>query len=375
MKTFRRTHILKILNDYSLQKGPLDQFLSLYFKHNKALGSNDRKEVAQTIYSVYRKLGLLNHLAADPNSWESKLDTLPFATRAHPSAAHHIHVSFPEDLFARIEASHGQEKAREICNILNETAPITLRTNTLRCTRDDLTKNLAKQYNVRKTKLSPIGIVLEDRAQLFQTKEFQDGFFEMQDEASQMGALLANTKPGEHVLDYCSGSGGKSLAIALTMEGKGQLYLHDIREVALAQAKKRMKRAGVQNCQIIKPDSKNLKRLKRHMDCVFVDAPCSGTGTYRRNPEQKWRFTNKMLSELLELQREIFANALKYIKPTGRIIYATCSILNEENEEQVEYFLKEHDLEIVGEPLKLLPESGGSDGFFAVELKRRKIAS
>ena len=320
-----------------------------------------------------RKLGLLNHLAADPDSWESKLDILPFATKAHPSAKPHIHVSFPESLYARIEESHGEKQALALCHTLNETAPITLRTNTLRCSRDELTQNLATQYKVRTTKLSPLGIVLEDRAQLFQTKEFQSGFFEMQDEASQMGALMANSKPGEHVLDYCSGSGGKSLAIALTMEGKGQLYLHDIRDNALAQAKKRMKRAGVQNCQIVRSGTKNLKRLKRHMDCVFVDAPCSGTGTYRRNPEQKWRFTSTMLTELMALQREIFAEAVKYIKPTGRIVYATCSILKVENEEQVDYFLKEHGLEIEGEVLNLLPESGGSDGFFAVTMRRKKL--
>ena len=190
----------------------------------------------------------------------------------------------------------------------------------------------------------------------------------MQDEASQQVAALVQAKPGDHVLDYCSGSGGKALAFAPAMDGKGQIYLHDIRAHILQEAKRRLKRAGVQNAQVLTTDK--LKPLKKKCDWVLVDAPCTGTGTLRRNPDMKWRFTGEMLQRLIGEQRTIFEKALSYLKPEGRIVYATCSILKEENSEQIAHFLKTYGLKLEDSPLQTLPEEGGMDGFFGAVLLR-----
>ena len=364
MKQFRKHHLTAILSTYDLKKGSLDLFLSNYFRHNRAIGSKDRKEILSHVYTYFR---FKNHFPS--SNWEENIDALLNDQRAHFSHPHH-NVSFPKFLYERIAASH-KEAVDNICKILNEQAPITLRTNISKISRDKLREKLSKKFEVSPTEMSPTGIRLKQRGQLFSSEEFKAGYFEMQDEASQLAAALIEAKPGDHVLDYCSGSGGKALAIAPHMEGKGQIYLHDIREKALYEAKKRLKRAGVQNGQFMFPQSKPLNRLKGNMDWVLVDAPCTGTGTYRRNPEQKWKFTQEMLEELIEKQKEIFKSALQYLTPKGTIVYATCSILDEENGDQVQLFCEQHNLEPVGEPLKIIPQSGGMDGFFAQKLRRK----
>jgi len=148
------------------------------------------------------------------------------------------------------------------------------------------------------------------------------------------------------------------------MQNQGVLYLHDIRPGILVQAKKRLKRAGVQNAQICSSTDPNLQALKGNMDWVLVDAPCSGSGTYRRNPDLKWKFSEKMLEELINLQREIVKKALPYLKPNGHLVYATCSLFEEENEEQVKFFLKNHSLELSEEVFSTAPTSNQMDGFF-----------
>ena len=149
------------------------------------------------------------------------------------------------------------------------------------------------------------------------------------------------------------------------MQGKGQIYLHDNRPWILTEARKRLNRAGIQNVQFNLP--------KRKMDWVLVDAPCSGTGTLRRNPDAKWKIDAPMIERLVQQQREIFQEALEHLSPTGRIVYATCSLLPEENERQVDYFLKTHSLVLDGEPLTLLPQDGGMDGFFAAVFKKQTL--
>ena len=371
MIPFRMHHILQILNSYEIERGALDLFISQYFKNNRALGSKDRKEISTTIYALYRHLGKVNALSRRPLTWENRLKALKQIDDDHPKLPPHVQVSFPQELFQLIANHYGESSALEICKTLNTEAPITLRANEIKCTREELIATLSKQFRVSPSPHSPWAIHLEGREQLFKTDAFKEGLFEIQDEASQLAAALAGAKPGEHILDFCAGAGGKSLAMAPNMDGKGQIYLHDVREKALLQAKQRLKRAGAQNIQITLPGSKNLKRLTGRMDCVFVDAPCTGTGTYRRHPEQKWRFNSQMLGELVTKQRSIFESALTYMKPTGRIVYATCSILNEENMAQIEHFLKEYDLAIAQEPLQILPKPNQMDGFFTVVCKRK----
>lgn len=194
--------------------------------------------------------------------------------------------------------------------------------------------------------------------------EFKKGLFEVQDEGSQLLAALVKAEPGQLVMDYCAGSGGKTLAFAPLMHNKGQIFLHDIRSYALIEARKRLKRAGIQNAQIVLAEDEKLKKLKKKMDWVLVDAPCSGTGTMRRNPDMKWAFTEDTIPRLVGQQRTIFEKALSYLHPQGKIIYATCSLLKEENEEQVTHFLKTYSLKLVAPFFQTKPSKGEMDGFF-----------
>lgn len=228
------------------------------------------------------------------------------------------------------------------------------------------------KYEVSPCQLAPHGIVFHKKINFFNLPEFKEGLFEVQDEGSQLVADLCRVEPGEQVLDYCSGSGGKTLAFAYRMQQKGQIFLHDIRDHILAEAKKRLKRAGIQNAQIIEYESPKLKKLKKKMDWVLVDAPCSGTGTLRRNPDMKWKFSEEALRRLVGEQRMIFEKALSFLKPSGKIVYATCSILKEENEEQISHFLKTYPLELAADPFRSLPQKDSMDGFFGAVFKKLK---
>lgn len=280
--------------------------------------------------------------------WERVLNdpTIPQAAR----------LGLPEFLYERFQAHFGKEQTLELGKILNEPAPTVARANGLKITRDSLLARLKERFQVSPTQYSKNGIVFAKREPLLALPEFQEGLFELQDEGSQLVADLVEAKPGESVLDYCAGSGGKTLAIAPRMQGKGQIYLHDIRRGALLEAKKRLKRAGIQNGQMGRAMS----------DWVLVDAPCSGSGTLRRNPDQKWNITKEMVAALVETQKKIVQEAIHFVKPGGRLVYATCSLLPEEND--VTRFGLEVEKEIT-----LLPKSGGMDGFFAAVFKKPRL--
>jgi 16S rRNA C967 or C1407 C5-methylase (RsmB/RsmF family) len=374
MQEFRNYHLFNILEDAEEQGLPLDRYLSDYFREHKALGSKDRAYIAETIYGMVRWKGLLDHLSQKPVSWERRQEIYsnidPLKYQHDESIPQHVRVSFPEPLFNLFVSSHGLEKAQELCLICNTPAPTTVRANILKTTREALLEAWSKDYQVAPCKVSPVGITFLKKINLFALPEFKQGFFEVQDEGSQLLAGLMKVAPGDLVMDYCSGSGGKSLAFAPRMEGTGQIYLHDIRPFALQEARNRLKRAGIQNAQTILNDSQHLKKLKKKMDWVLADVPCSGTGTLRRNPDMKWKFEEAALERLVGQQRNIFEKALSYMKPEGRIVYATCSILQQENQQQIDHFLKTYDLEVDGEVFRSLPTYGGMDGFFGAVLKR-----
>lgn len=370
---FREHHLFTLLERYSQQTFPLDLFISHYFRDNPALGSKDRAFIADTIYALVRWQGLLDYLSPD-SSWEDRyriylktdLDQLqlqeeiPLATR----------MSFPKFLFDLLVHNFGMDKARELCLICNTPAPTTIRVNSLKISRDNLLKKWQDVYQVSPTLSSLDGIIFHKKINFFQLPEFKEGLFEVQDEGSQLLAHLMQVKPGQQVLDYCAGSGGKTLAFAPMMQGKGQIYVHDIRLFALQEARKRLRRAGIQNYQILQPNSQHLTKLKKKLDWILVDAPCSGTGTLRRNPEMKWKFNQEMLTRLIGQQRMIFEKALSFLHPEGSIVYATCSLLEEENQSQIKHFISTYSLTIEGEPFQTLPSYGGMDGFFGVVLKR-----
>jgi 16S rRNA (cytosine967-C5)-methyltransferase len=284
--------------------------------------------------------------------------------------------------------------ADERLKALLEEAPTDLRVNELKATREEAMERLrAEGVETTPTPLSPLGLRLAARVNLAETESFKKGFVEVQDEGSQVVSLLTGAAPGMRVVDFCAGAGGKTLALAARMNNSGSIQALDILKGRLDRAAQRAKRAGAHN--ITRRLLKNqrdpwIKRQRRKADRVLVDAPCSGSGAWRRNPDARWNMTETGLGELIDLQAEILDSAWRMVKPGGRLIYATCSLLPEENEKQVERFLEGHaDFvlkpwrgvweEAVGTPppdggdgmLLLTPERHGTDGFFAAVLERK----
>lgn len=223
-------------------------------------------------------------------------------------------------------------------------APVDMRVNTLKSTREKMTRKL-EQFNVEATSIAPTGLRLVAkpggaRMPHVQSEEgYRKGWFELQDEASQIASLLVFAKPGEQVLDFCAGGGGKTLALAATMENKGQIYAYDSDKRRLAPIHERIARAGARNIQVRSPSEGALDDLVAKMDRVMVDAPCTGTGVWRRRPDAKWRLSEAQLEDRIGEQEEALEMASVFVKPGGCLVYATCSVLAEENEEQVYRFL------------------------------------
>jgi 16S rRNA (cytosine967-C5)-methyltransferase len=340
---FRQYHLSSVLKSFESHTQPLDALLSRYFRSHKAIGSKDRTFISETAYHYIRYKNLYDHLGKAPE------ESLPPHDLDLPP---HLRYGMPKSLYDLLVQAYGEEKTQEICQISNTRAPLTLRANALKITREELMKKWEGKYRVSPCIHAPHGIHFHERINFFTLPEFKEGLFEIQDESSQLAALLIEAKPKDHVLDYCAGSGGKTLAFAHLLHHTGQIYLHDIRPLALQKARSRLERAGIQNAQF---------RLgeKGKMDWVLVDLPCTGTGTLRRNPDLKWRFDPAKLNLLVQEQRAIFQEALTYLRPGGKIVYMTCSILPQENE--VSYFqqLKLHRL------FQTLPILNGQDGFYA----------
>lgn len=371
MSIFRRGHTLHILSSFAFTgTKPLDGHLRSYFLLHKALGAHDRREVADTVYDIVRHKLYLETVSRSTN-WEELLKTyLRPGFHEHRRASNlplHIRHSFPQPLVEILTNIYGG-RTESVLASLNRRAPLTIRVNTLKTSVSDLMQKWREDdsISVRKCAESTIGLQMISRnVNLFGLEEFKKGLFEVQDEGSQLCAAQVPAAPGLSLLDFCAGAGGKSLAIAPKMKKKGVIYLYDIRPHILAEAKKRMKRAGVQNVQFID----DLEKLKTKVDIVLVDAPCSGTGTIRRNPDIKWKFTIEKLNELVEKQFSILQEAVKFLKPTGELVYTTCSLLPQENSELIHRAKTALSLEPCGPPFHTSPLSHDMDGFYTVRLK------
>ncbi|AKQ67548.1 Sun protein [Myxococcus hansupus] len=316
------------------------------------------------------------------------LETLP------PREHFPIAASLPDFLADRFLATFGRDAARA-AEAMNERAPLVARTNLLKGDRETLMQRLrAESVDVKPTPLSPMGLVLETRINAFSLASFREGLMELQDEGSQLLGMLVDAPP-TRVVDACAGAGGKTLQLAAQMKNRGDLHALDVDERRMEDLKKRARRAGVHNtrAQLIPlegPEAEDaLAPLKDKADRVLVDAPCSGTGTFRRKPDARYRLTPADLEMHVSRQKALLARFATMVKPGGRLIYGTCSVLREENENVVEDFLAKHPdfsvkpvVELLGPELgekvgpgpflRLAPHTHGTDGFFGAVLVRAK---
>ena len=302
--------------------------------------------------------------------------------------------SLPDWFAARLLLQYGTE-ADALATALNQRAPLTLRINLLKTTRSQVAVRLAKEkISARDTVFGQCGLVLENYTNVYGMEIFQDGWIEVQDEASQLVAELVAAAPRSTVIDACAGAGGKTLALGVIMKNTGRLIALDSNAHKLDELRRRARRAGLHNFQgiAISRDQNDLKTWHGQADRVLVDVPCSGTGALRHNPESRWRLSEQDIQRLSAEQEAIARGAMPLCKPGGRLIYATCSVLAEENEQVVERLLAtspEFQLvpikEILGNPraaqvsdgsgryLRMLPHRHNTDGFFAAVLRRKPV--
>jgi 16S rRNA (cytosine967-C5)-methyltransferase len=414
---------IDLLGEIEAETRPADAVANHFFRNRRFIGAGDRREVSTLVWGVLRArrhLGWwLAHFGAaetprlllavqaifsgmtvrkisvafaagkygpPPLSAEENIILEKFAghTLEHPNMPDAVKFEVPDWILPRLKAQFGTALAAEMA-ALGMQAPLDLRINALKTTREAAMGVLAREgLQARPTPYSPWGLRLQGRQSITQGKAFQDGLVEIQDEGSQLIALLVDAKPGMRVVDYCAGAGGKTLAIAMTMENKGHIVACDTSEPRLEGAIKRLRRAGVHNAErhLLEAGDKWTKRQAQKFDRVLVDAPCTGTGTWRRNPDARLNLTETDLTELLAKQAMILDQAQKLTKPGGRLVYATCSLLNDENEVQVEAFLARYPVfkrvpigapapeTLYGPNLRLSPRAHGTDGFFAAVMER-----
>lgn len=423
---------IDVLSDVIGRYQPVKVAAREWGKRARYAGSKDRAWVSGLVLDALRKRNSIAHAMGDDSPRGLILGALSFAwdwdirriddamDEAHaPSALTlqererlvmapdvtaepHVAGDYPEWLTPHMQRAFGEHAAIE-GQAMAVRADVDLRVNTL---KTDIEKAAAP---LRSAKAEPSRLLhnafhipardpSQREASLDNIPAYSKGWVEVQDAGSQIAAAAANAQPGEQVLDYCSGGGGKTLALAAAMSGKGQVFAYDIDGRRLSAIIPRLKRSGAHNVQLLHPSEPDaLEALKGQMDCVFVDAPCTGTGTWRRRPDTKWRVKPKSLDTRIAQQDEVLAKASEFVKPGGRLLYATCSFLVEEDEDRVNAFLAAHPgwrqddaaaeaqasglltdegLRVVragqgpSGSVRLSPKSAGTDGFFFAVLRR-----
>jgi 16S rRNA (cytosine967-C5)-methyltransferase len=393
---------------------PADAVLRNFFSKNRELGLRDRAFIAETLFSVIRNKRLLeqlvpnptprklvcaaliklngyslgqlaNSLMSDDGDWmlelkSARIETLPAAVR----------LSLPDWLYDRLRAEMSEQDTIAFGRAMLKTAPLDLRVNTLIAQRDEVLRELcASGFDATPTRYSPIGIRVAGKPAINRHELFSKGAIEVQDEGSQLLGYLVAPKRREMVVDYCAGAGGKTLLMGAMMQSQGRLYAFDVSEKRLKNLVPRLKRSGLSNvhAQIISGENDiKLKRLAAKIDRVLVDAPCSGLGTLRRNPDLKWRQSPQAIDEIAVKQRAILSSAATLLKPGGRLVYATCSVLAQENSAVVDEFLMDHPaFELLScrqaleesqialdssDFLELRPQLHDTDAFFAAVMQK-----
>jgi 16S rRNA (cytosine967-C5)-methyltransferase len=397
---------------------PADSVVSDFFREHRTLGSRERHTLAETTYAVLRERLLYQHLAQSGKgeierrlavlAWQGNDGFLRAALSqteqqwlaqvgqvdrgALPEKLRH---NLPEWLAERLQAALGDE-FWPLVEAMSRPAALDLRVNTYKAKRDDAQAAFkALGIEALPTPYSPLGLRIDAKPALHKLDVFMRGDVEVQDEGSQLLALITGAKRSEMVADFCAGAGGKTLALGAEMRNTGRLYAFDTSGHRLAALKPRLARSGLSNVypvQIAHERDERIKRLAGKLDRVLVDAPCSGLGTLRRNPDLKWRQSPQAIDEMRVKQAAILASAARLLKPGGRLVYATCSLLKAENEDIAQAFgaERERDFKVLpvldaltkahvaqadtlvrGEYLRLWPHRHGTDGFFAAAWERR----
>lgn len=383
---------------------PMDKQAADYFRPRRHVGSKDRAEIAERTYSVMRhnarldwwctrldvqgaRMRVLLHSMLveganlkrvsdlcsgrgyDPepltDEERTTLSKVEGQTVDHPDMPEIVRVECPPQAESFLRARFGDQFAAKMAEMLT-TAPLDLRVNTVLTTREIAKASLAKDgIQTEPMDISPWGLRVQGKVYLASSKAFAKGWVEIQDEGSQIIAMECQAQPGQQVMDYCAGGGGKTLALAAAMNNKGRVVAMDNSADRLEKGKARYRKAGVHNIEV-RPlsDEKQrtwFKRQKENFDCVLVDAPCSSSGTWRRNPDLRWRPYGPSLDELLATQAEILDKVVKAVKPGGKLVYATCSLNRAENEDQVDAFLTRH-------PEFSLDKAYAHNGFFVARI-------
>ncbi len=409
----------------SARKRPADAVANDYFRARRFIGSGDRRAISERVWSVLRarrRLGwwlkdmpasgrlliaasLLTegwalpgvvqtysggqYAAAALNGAEKAvLGKIEGHTIDHPDMPDAVRAEVPDWILPLLTARFGTATPAELAALSTE-APLDLRANLLKATREEAQAALAAEgWEALPTPYSPWGLRIDGRRPVTSGPTFQNGLVEIQDEGSQLIAIMVDAQPGMRVVDWCAGAGGKTLAMASRMRNKGQIVACDVSRSRLEGAVPRLRRAGVHNVErhLVETGDKWLKRRAGSFDKVLVDAPCTGTGTWRRNPDARLRLTETDLSELVVKQAAILDDAQTLVRKGGRLIYATCSLLLEENQHQIDAFLVRHPsfalvplgrawpldqpVPCAGDYLSLTPARHGTDGFFAAVVER-----
>jgi 16S rRNA (cytosine967-C5)-methyltransferase len=395
---------------------PADSVLHEFFRAQRTLGAGDRAFVAEAVYGVLRRKRTVERLAPDAapremllawlarlggisvreltpvlqqeeQAWLSRVKAVPL--EGLPLA---VQTELPDWIVEKLQSRPDGPDVAALARGLNEPASLDLRVNTLRGERELLQRSLAADgIAAEPTPYSPVGLRVRGRPPINRHALFLAGAIEVQDEGSQLLGFLLAPKRHDLVVDFCAGAGGKSLLLGALMHSYGRIYAFDISAARLARLKPRLKRSGLSNIHPLTIRNENdlrIKRLAGKIDRVLVDAPCSGLGTLRRNPDLKWRQTPQSVEELKLKQAAILRAAANLVRPGGRLVYATCSLLAEENEDIVAAFLAERlefqqldcaqllrDNRIAldtGPTLKLFPHHHGTDGFFAAAMTRTR---
>ncbi|HVE49015.1 MAG TPA: RsmB/NOP family class I SAM-dependent RNA methyltransferase [Casimicrobiaceae bacterium] len=397
---------------------PADATLRALFRDNRAMGQSDRAFIAEGAFAYLRRMRSLEALAQTRDARKLALAVAvrelghsvrdlgnvtraaeaqwlaEFKSRASTELLPAVAADLPDWLWKRLGDVYGDERRTSLARALLVPAPFDLRANVIKTTREAALAALRDDdIRVEPTRYAPFGLRVGGRPMLATHPWLADGRLEVQDEGSQLIAHLVAPRRTDLVIDFCAGAGGKTLALGALMRSLGRLYAFDIVDKRLANMKPRLARSGLSNVHpelIAHERDTRIKRLAGKADRVLVDAPCTGFGTLRRNPDLKWRHAESSIDELTAKQTSILAAAAKLVKPGGRLVYATCSILPEENDAIVSAFLASHNDFVEGNAaqdlaranialdtgarLRLAPDTHGCDGFFAAVLERSKVS-